>query len=175
MAKYHDELFEILLDQETMVAFNGGEVAWCTDKTYRCEGPDPTIFPLGEIPMKRVVLDENMEIVCNFPIAALFYAMAHRCGNVTGAPVAVMRVQLSQEGQHHGFFRSSLTPNPQEHTVAFNKTLTHENYAGVKDVVYHEMSEDVGQALLNLGYALLNKEVSIDGVNKFRECQSTVD
>jgi hypothetical protein len=28
MAKYHDELFEILLDEETMVAFNGGEVAW---------------------------------------------------------------------------------------------------------------------------------------------------
>ena len=87
----------------------------------------------------------------------------------------MMRVQLSPEGQRHGFFEGSLTPYPQEHTVAFKKTLTHENYAGIKNVVYHEMNEDVGQALLDLGYALLKKEVLIDGVNRFRECQNTVD
>ena len=45
--------------------------------------------------MEKVALDVYMDIVRSFPVAALFYAMAHRREHVTGAPVAIMRVQLS--------------------------------------------------------------------------------
>ena len=65
MAQYHGELFEILLDTEKMAAC--GEVRRCADKTCSLEGPDPTIFPNGELPMKKVVLDDTMEIVADFP------------------------------------------------------------------------------------------------------------
>ena len=76
MAQYHGELFEILLDKGTMAAFTGG-VDISRPRRSICEtcwfeGPDPTIFPNGELPMKKVVLDDTMEIVADFPIAALF-------------------------------------------------------------------------------------------------------
>ena len=138
------------------------------------EGPDPTIFPNGELPMKKVVLDDSMEIVADFPIASLFFAMAHRRGNAKGVPAALMRVQLGPEGQRRGVSAGSLIPRAQQHTVAFVKRLTPENYAELKDVVIHEIKVDVGQRMLDFGYALLKKDILIDGVNKWQESRNTV-
>ena len=85
-----------------------------------------------------------------------------------------MRVQLGPEGQRRGFSDGSLIPHAQQHTVAFVKRLTPENYAELKDVVFHEIAVDVGQRLLDFGYALLKQNILIDGVNKCQESQNTV-
>jgi hypothetical protein len=163
MALHHEKVFEILLDQSTVNAFGGGLVAWCED--YTCTGIDATIFPRGQLPMKRVLLDVNKEIVDRFPVAALFYAMALRRGNVVGLPVGVMRVTITAEGQLHAFLGGALLSNPREHGVAFTKILDKENYPGLEDTVFHPLAVDVAREVLEYGQALLAKEIVVSGVN----------
>jgi len=115
--------------------------------------------------MKRVLLDANMEIVPRYPVAAMFYAMAHRREHVLGPPVAILRIKISSDGQLRGFLDGSLISKVAIRTVAFKKKVCHENYKGLLDLVAHQMSEDVGAALLSFGYSLLQKEVLIEGVN----------
>ena len=38
---------------------------------------------------KKILLGEKMEIVVNSPVAAMYYAMAHRRSHVKGPPVAI--------------------------------------------------------------------------------------
>ena len=78
MASFHDHMFEMCIDEETLNSFRGDEVAMKRD------GIDPSIFPKGELPMKEILLEEKMEIVVNSPVAAMYYAMAHRRSHVKG-------------------------------------------------------------------------------------------
>ena len=115
--------------------------------------------------MKRVLLDENMDIVKNFPVASMYFAMAHRGGYVEGAPVALMRVTQSKEGQANGFIEGSIKAHPEQLTLGYNKILTRENYSGVKDVVFNPVTVELGEALLKFGYSLLERNEIIVGVN----------
>ena len=176
MAQYDDELFEILLDKGTASAFKGGAVPWCDDQTYRCEeGPDPTIFPRGELPMKKVLLGVDLDPMANYPIASMFYAMAHRRKHVEGQPYALLRVRLGAGGQLRGFLDGSLVSHPWQHTVAFAKAITRENYVELKYLFYHEIQEDLGKLLLDYGYAMLRKKIMIEGVNICQESRLDVE
>jgi len=164
MAQFHPELFEILLDQQTFQAFGGGEVAWCGDASYRCDGADNSIFPKGQLPMKKVLLDDA-GVVPNYPLASLGYAMAHRADRVEGPPVALLRVKLSKEGQLRAFLDGTLLSNPRQGAVAFLKPIKHDYYPELQDLVMRQISLGVGEYLLAHGYNILENEMLFQGIN----------
>ena len=167
MARFHNELFEVLLDEGTMTAFNGDAVPWCADtadQSYRCDGAGPTILPRGELSMKRGLLNETDDIVANYPITSMYYAMAHRRENVEGVPAALMRVQISEKGLMRAVLDESLISHPAQHTFAFKKSLRPTNYEGLESLVVHPISHG-GEKLLEYGYALLKKEILIARLN----------
>ena len=158
MARYHDEMFEFLLDKATVSAFSGDGVD--------CLRIVPTIWKDGFVPFKKVMIDADSEIVPNYPVAAMYYATAHRRGNVEGAPEGLIRVCLSAQGQLCALLEGPMVSHPNQHTLGFKEVLNEWNYPGLKDVVFQPMTVDVGKAALSLGRALLHKEVVIDGLNK---------
>ena len=115
-------MFEMCIDVETLNSFMGDEVAW--SKPYKCDGIDPSIFPKGELPMKKILLEEKMEIVVNSTVAAMYYAMAHRRSHVKGPPVAMIRVTLGYLGLSRSSLDGSLAPHVEQHGVVFTKSVT---------------------------------------------------
>ena len=126
MARFHDRMFEMCIDQETWNSFMGDEVSW--SRPYKCDGIDPSIFPKGELPMKKIFLDENMELMENYPVTAMYYAMTHGRSHVKGPPVGLLRVTLGDVGLSRSFLNGSLVPHIEQHGVVFTKSVTPENY-----------------------------------------------
>ena len=80
---YRTDMYEILLDKAMWDACPGGPIQWDGDTSWRATGMDPTLFPQGSIPMKRVLLEGGEN---NHSIAAKYFAMAHRAHHVDGLP-----------------------------------------------------------------------------------------
>ena len=152
-------MFEMCIDEETYNSLAGGqEVAWA--KPYKCEGIDTSIFPKGELPMKKILIDEGMD---NAHVAAMYYAMAHRAGHAKGPPVAMLRIEMGYQGLTRGFLNGTLVPHVEQHGVGFKENVTRENYPELTDVVFHPIQN--GQEVLDHGYNLLKKKSKITGLN----------
>ena len=55
-------MYVMFIDEEAMRVFNGNPIQWADadwTSTWRPNGIDPTIFPHGELPMKRVRLENG--------------------------------------------------------------------------------------------------------------------
>ena len=55
-----------------------------------------------------------------------------------------------------GIWNKTLRTYPEQHTLAFLKTLTSDNFPGIGDVEARPIDPEAGKYLLELGYAFLN-------------------
>ena len=172
MAAYSEDTYDMLLDSGTVVAWNGGKPYWCKDTEYTCDGIDNTIFPEGQIPLKKVIVSvDGIDSYgpgkyknCSL-IAAMWYAQAHKSNMVKGAPIGRLTLKISHYGQWKAFCNGSLKSYPHQHTIAFCKRIDNVNYPKLEESVYNRFTPDVGEQFLHLGYELLNRNRIIPGVN----------
>ena len=150
---YDTDTYEILLDEATAVAFNGGPIQWADDKEWRATGMDPSLFPQGALPMKRVLLERGEN---NHSIAAKYFAMAHRAHHVNGLPRWLITFKIAPKDLVTYLFEGSVQINPHTETLAFKKLITPENYPGLSNGKAHPIPEEMGQRLLQMGYAALS-------------------
>ena len=122
---------------------------------YRLPGFDPAIFPKGRVPFKKINLNSNGDN--RHTVAAMWYAMAHRSGNVEGPPFGIATLDLSDEGVVKGIWDQTLFVAPEQSSLNFCKPITMENYEGLADIPLLQNIEN-GESLLQLGYALLSKK-----------------
>ena len=159
MAFFHDNKFEMCIDEATFNCLvRGQEVAWA--KPYKCDGIDPTIFPNGELPMKKVLVVGGERIDA---VAAMYYALAHRRKHVNGPPHSILRFEIGYQGLSRGFLSGTLVPHVEQHGVGFKKKLTRENYTDHADIEFHEIQN--GQEVLEHGYNLLERKIIVAGFN----------
>ena len=155
---YDDKKYEMFVDEETASVFSGGRIPWIDADTWRTNGIDPTIFRRGELPMKRILLNNPMMVNnTDHSIALFYFAMAHRAHSVRGPPRYLITLTMAPTDVVKGLWDGSLKMYPEQETLAFTKTLTVENYPGVHDVVAREISVDDGEKLLETGYMLLER------------------
>ena len=121
---YDTDTYEILLDEATAIACDGGPIQWADDTEWRATGMDPSLFPQGALPMKRVLLERGEN---NHSIAAKYFAMAHRAGNVKGPPRFLLQFKIPPTDLVPHLFAGSVQINPHIETLAFKKLITPEN------------------------------------------------
>ncbi len=149
---YHPDMYEILLDKAMWDACRGGPIQWDPDTLWRATGMDPTLFPQGSIPTKRVLLEPGEN---NHSIAGKYFAMAHRAGHVTGLPCWLVQFKIAPTDLVPYLFEGSVQINHHIETLAFNMLITPENFPGLFDGKAHPIPEEMGQRLLDMGYAAL--------------------
>ncbi len=147
---YHRDMYEILLDQAMWDATQGGPIDWDPNTSWRATGLDPSLFPQGHIPMKRVLLEHGEN---THSIAGKYFAKAHRAGNVNGPPRFLLQFKIPPTDLVPHLFAGSVQINPHIETLAFSMVINLQNYPGLIDGIVHPLSEDVGQQLLKVGYA----------------------
>ena len=89
------EPYEILLDEPIAVAVIGGPIPWCQDTTWVSNGLHNSLFPNGQIPMKRVMISAKDEP--DHSIAMKYVVMAHRSKSLDGPPHLLVRITMNQE------------------------------------------------------------------------------
>lgn len=152
-ADFDDKSYEMLIDEDTFTAFAGGRVSWCADTDWRAQGMDPTLFPGGMIPFKQILIEDG----CNkHTIASKYYALANRKGYAHGPPRYLITLQMDPEDVLQAQWANAVKIQPEAQTVAFLKTITPENYPGLKDLVVSPITEEIGQQLLERGYSLIS-------------------
>ncbi len=158
---YDSEKYEMFVDEETMVAFNGSPISWFDQDTWRADGMDPTLFPHSELPMKRVALpsDNRLTPFIDHYIALKYFAMAHRAGTVRGSPRFLISLLMAPADLATAIWDRSVKVYPEIDTLAFTRTVNQENYPAVQDVVANPISDVDGAQLLAAGYLLLNPPV----------------
>ena len=152
---FDPERYEILLDDETMQVIHGLVVpSWLpTGTTWTANGFDPTLFPQGKLPMKRIMYEDGENY---HSIAALAYAMAHRANNVTGPPAWLFTFKLSSEDVNKHTWDGSLKmASDGTHTLAIMRQLDPANYPGLRDMWFHRIEPGDGDQLLEQGRALI--------------------
>ncbi len=150
---YDTDTYEILLDEATAVAFNGGPIPWADDKEWRATGMDPSLFPQGALPMKRVLLERGEH---NHSIAGKYFALAHRAQRVDGPPRWLITFKIAPKDLVKYLFEGSVQINHHTETLAFKKLITPENYPGLSNEKAHPIPEVLGERLLQMGYAALS-------------------
>lgn len=116
---------------------------------------DPSLFPRGELPMKRVSLENGDN---NHSIAGTYFALAHRARRVDGPPRWLVTLGVAPNDLLKFLFDGSAQIIPLTDTLAFNKVLTPDNYLGIAKPTIHPLEEHVGESVLELCYmALSNK------------------
>lgn len=145
----------MFVDQEFVTLFQGESTRWLEQfyPDWRPSGIEPTLFSRG-IPMKRIVLDENGNN--NHRVALKYFAMAHRSKKVHGVPNMLISLRMPPRDVLQGIWNKTLRTYPEQHTLAFLKTLTSDNFPGIGDVEARPIDPDAGKYLLELGYAFLN-------------------
>ena len=151
----------MLLDEPTEKAINAMPIEWLRDepdpnvRSYRAHGFDPTIFPKGWIPFKRVALNEqgtNRHV-----LAAMYYALAYGSGKVKGPPVALATLELSSAGFVSGYWKDTLHVTPDQCTLHLKRAITIEDYEGFADTPMVQPLLN-GDDLLRLGQMLLQRK-----------------
>ncbi len=149
---YHPDMYEIFLDNAMWIACGGGPIQWDEDTSWRATGMDPTLFPQGSIPMKRVLLERGEN---NHSIAAKYFAMAHRAHHVNGPPRWLITFKIAPKDLVTYLFEGSVQINHHTETLAFKKLITPENFPGLSNGKAHPIPEEMGERLLQMGYAAL--------------------
>ena len=141
-----------LIDESTATAFNGGPLSWANGKQWRADGMGPKLFSTGYVPMKPA---SGVDLVrCDAP-ASKGFALAHRARRVESPPRWMASLTLPAECVIKHLFDGSLEIHPQIDTLAFKKPINKKNYPGIADAVAHPISPDVGERLLQFGFARL--------------------
>ena len=153
LSDYHPEKYEMFLCEETMAIFHGKSPSWLAadDGPWTTYGIDPSIFPQGQLPMKRVALDTAH----HHSVALLAFAMAHRANHVIGPPRYLLTFRLSPEDVFDHSWEGSLKVYPETHTLAIMKTLDLTNFPGLRDCLLHPIAEEVGKQYLQIGYSYI--------------------
>ncbi len=154
--KYHLTECEILIDESTATAFDGGPVAWLKGEEWRATGMDPTLFPQGAIPFKRILFENGVN---NHSVASKYYALARRARRVQGPPCWLISVTLQPEDLSKSLFDGSVQINPDTGRLAFKKEIAPQNYPGITAGARCVVSE-IGSRLLQSGYTALSNKRS---------------
>ena len=149
---YDTDTYEIFLDDARAIACDGGPIQWAEDTPWRATGMDPSLFPQGAIPMKRVLLERGEN---NHSIAAKYFAMAHCAHHVNGLPRWLITFKIAPKDLVTYLFEGSVQINHHTETLAFKKLITPENFPGLFNGKAHPIPEEMGQRLLQMGYAAL--------------------
>ena len=89
---YDMESYEMFLDASTVTAFEGCQISWAQRDDWRADGTDSTLFPGGNIPMKRVLINDGAK---TYNIAAKYFALAHLASKLNGPSRWLLSLQLS--------------------------------------------------------------------------------
>ena len=119
-------------------------------------GMDPTLFPQGAIPFKRILFENGVN---NHSVASKYCALAHRARRVEGLPCWLISITLQPEDLIKSLFDGSVQINPDTETLAFTETLTPQNYPGITAVARRIVPE-IGSRLLQSGYTALSNKRS---------------
>ena len=152
-SEFDTEAYEMFLDEETVTAFQGGPVPWLKDTEWTTDGVDPSIFPGGELPMKRIKHEDGVN---RHSVALLAFALAHRAKHVNGPPRWLLTFKLSLEDVNKHAWEGSLKMYAYTNTLAVLKKLDTANYPGIRDQFVHPISPKVGDELLDIGYRMLH-------------------
>jgi hypothetical protein len=156
-APYHIHAFDygryqMLLSQECLDAILGRGVAWAPE--YQTHGIDNTVYPGGMVPFKFTALNSQGED--HHILAAMYYAMAHRRGNVIGPPVAIAVVHFPAHEVLAAIHEKTLTLNTEQCTLGFMEPVALANYPGMQgETKIYGLPADGQADLLALGQALL--------------------
>ena len=148
--------YEILIDESTATAFEGGPVAWLNGQEWRATGVDPSLFPQGVIPMKRILLENGVN---NHSLATKYYALAHRSDRVEGPPRLLISIAFRPGDLVKCLFDGSVQISPETNTLAFKKQITPQNYPGITAVARRIVPE-ISSRLLQSGYTALSNKRS---------------
>ena len=168
-AEYHTHTlkkgwYEMLLDEQTFKAMapdppppgDGGDLeATPVMPGIPGVGWSPSIFPKRRIPFKVIGL--NADGVNTHTVSSMYYAMAHRAGFVEGPPFGLATVEISDAGVLKGIWDKTLLVAPEQSRLSFCLPIRPANYDGLTDEPLLQNLVN-GQALLDLGYALLSKK-----------------
>jgi hypothetical protein len=155
--EYHIKAFDyskyqMLLSQQCLDVVLGRGCAWAPE--YTTDGIDNTVYPGGMVPFKFTALNGQQED--HHVLAAKYYAMAHRRGNVEGPPVAIAVVNFPADEVLAAILEKTLTLIPDQCTLGFMKKVARANYPGMKEEVkIYPISPEGQISLLNLGLAFL--------------------
>ena len=140
-----------------MNVFDGKSPSWLAadDLPWTTHGFDPSIFPRGELPMKRKrVIDEHGQN--EYSVALLGYALAHRAKRVKGPPRYLLSFDLSPEDVTDHSWEGSLKIYPETNTLAIKKKLNLTNFPGLRECMVHPITEQLGKHFLEIGYTYIN-------------------
>ena len=124
-----------------------GVPAWLPDYTgdWCVHGFDPSCYPQQEVPLKRVHVTSSG--VSNYFVALYSYCLAAKKTMVSGAPVALMKVQISESEQLSGLLNGALIARPGMHGLHVRVPLHNLD----ADVMLQYLSKDLSERLLEVG------------------------
>ena len=141
---------------------NGAKILWLNShqKDWRAEGLDPTMFPGGEVPFKRVLMENGVN---KHSIAAKWFARAHRRGNATGLPAYRVTMKMSPAAVLGAIWAEKAIPHPNREGLGLLVTVTTKNYPAMYDLDVNPIVPAHGQWLLDEGYRLSGHQADADG------------
>ena len=137
--------YEILIDESTATAQGNGWLA---------RGMDPTLFPQGAIPFKRILFENGVN---SHTIASKYCALTHRARRVQGPPCWLISITLQPGDLNKSLFDGSMEIKPDQETLAFKKEITPQNYPGITAVTRRIVPEIGSRLLQSDCTALSNK------------------
>jgi hypothetical protein len=156
---YDMQKYEILVDKQTITAFHGGPVPWTTDQSWRASGMDPSLFPNGMIPLKRVLMEDGEN---HHTIAAKYYALAHRAEKVTGPPHWLITFEIPIADTLVYLFEGKAIIDHYPETLGLTRLITPETYPALTATA-HPLMPDFAEYILQQGYDALNSQSWTDG------------
>ena len=141
------ERFAVFLDEQTLKAVESGVVPWRDYGDWHPEGFDNTLYPQGELPLKRIaVMEDGRE---NYHIPLYSYSLASKKEFVKGPPVALLLVTAhGTQPLLDGLLNGSIVARPHMYGMHLVKPLS--SYRFLEHVV-HPIPEDLRQHLLSVG------------------------
>jgi hypothetical protein len=144
-----------LLDEDMTKLLTEGIIPdWCAEDNWRPDGIDNTVFPRGEIPMKRVLMKDGDEV---HNISMKYFAMAHRRHGLTSSPRMLLRFTLKADDVLAAIWNGTATIHePHMDSLCMKKPLGIANYPGMMDLVAHPITPELGESMLDGGRRQLN-------------------
>ena len=124
-------------------------------KRGRANGLDSSVFSRGEIPFKRIKLDDKGEN--HHEIALKYFALAHKNNYVSGVPACLLTLRIKPESLVTALRNGSAKIYRTRDTLAFTKPLCVANYPDIFDQSMNPIEPDLGKHWLAYGYQLLEQ------------------
>ena len=145
--------FALFVDEATFSAVQSGVASWRDYGDWRAEGFDNSLYPKGELPLKRIALtDDGHE---NFHIALYSYSLACKQKFLNGPPVALLIVTAhNAQKLLDGVLDGSIVPRPDQYGMHLAKPLSR---YGFLDYIVHPLSVEIGMHLLSTGLTFVEQ------------------